>query len=215
MARPLHRYSIGAIVLHWLIAFLLLLNVYQGLKMDSATGLAKYTTFQNHKSVGITILVLSLARLGWRLANPPPPYASPLSPLEKAGSRITHWGFYVIMIGMPLTGWLAVSASPLNLPTLLYRNWGLPGLPWPNLPVVGHLPLAQKTAIEHGAEAMHGKFAWAAAVLLALHVAGALKHQLFNLGPVTWAIRGLKRGRPLASKRAAIAAGLAASAARP
>jgi len=39
MARPLHRYSIGAIILHWLIAALILLNIYQGLKMDSASGL--------------------------------------------------------------------------------------------------------------------------------------------------------------------------------
>jgi L-threonylcarbamoyladenylate synthase len=184
MARPLHRYSIGAIVLHWLIAFLLLLNIYQGLAMHTAAGLAKFTLFQNHKSVGITILILSLARLGWRLANPPPPYASPLSPLEIAASRATHWGFYVIMIGMPLTGWLAVSASPLGLPTLLYRNGVFPGVPWPHLPGVSHLPLAQKTAVEHGAEAVHARFAVAAGVLLALHVVGALKHQLFNLGPV-------------------------------
>ena len=48
---------------------------------------------------------------------------------EKTASRTTHWGFYIIMIGMPLTGWLAVSASPLNLPTLLYRMGAFPAFP--------------------------------------------------------------------------------------
>ncbi|MDB5460344.1 MAG: cytochrome b, partial [Caulobacteraceae bacterium] len=147
-ARPLYRYSIVAIILHWVIAVLIVLNIYQGLKMDAASGLVKFVTFQNHKSVGITILLLSLARLAWRIAHPPPPYASSLSTPEKVLSRVTHWGFYVIMIAMPLTGWLAVSASPTNLPTLLYRGWGFPGIPWPHLPVVPHLPLPQKQHVE-------------------------------------------------------------------
>ncbi len=193
----LARYSIGAIILHWLIAILIFLNIYQGLKMGSASGLAKFMTFQNHKSVGITILVLSVLRLVWRLVNPPPPSAPGLAPWEKTLSHVTHWGFYVIMIGMPLTGWLAVSASPINLPTLLYRIWGMPGIPWPHLPVVPHLPLDQKRIVESAAVAVHSKMAWAAYILIALHIAGALKHQFFDPHPVLYRmVPFLKAGGP-------------------
>ncbi len=152
--------------------------------MQPAVGDAKYALFRDHKTVGIAILLLSLVRLGWRIAHAPPPYASPLSFLEKAASRITHWGFYAVLIGMPLSGWLVASASPLHAPTVLLANWGLPGISWPDIPLVGKFTFAQKVAVTSGAATAHDGFGWAAGVLLGLHVIGALKHQLFNLGPV-------------------------------
>jgi cytochrome b561 len=199
MARPLSRYSSVAILLHWLIALLLLVNILLGVEMDHVvTGFARFTTFQMHKSVGITILLLSLLRLAWRLMNPPPPDAPGLARWEKGLARFTHWVFYLIMIGMPLTGWLAVSASPLNLPTVLYRIGGFPGIPWPHLPVVPHLPMEQKKAIQAAANSVHVKLAWTAYVLIFLHVAGALKHQVLGPSPV------LPRMLPFLKRRAVV-----------
>jgi cytochrome b561 len=117
-------------VLHWLIALILISAIAVAWQFDDAKGLAKFQLFQLHKSLGITVLVLSLARLGWRLINPAPAPLASLKPWEKVLSKAVHVGFYVIMLGMPLTGWLVVSASPKNIPTLLYGIIDLPYLPF-------------------------------------------------------------------------------------
>lgn len=70
--RPQDRYTLVAIVLHWLIALILISTIAVAWQFDDAKGLAKFQLFQLHKSLGITVLVLSLARLGWRLINPAP-----------------------------------------------------------------------------------------------------------------------------------------------
>lgn len=168
------RYALGAIVLHWTIAVLIVLQVVLSGRMDGRTPEA-FAVTQLHKSVGITVLLLSLARLGWRLAHPPPPEPASLSAWERRLAKGVHWGFYVVMLGMPLTGWIMVSASRIAVPTLLYGV-----IPWPNVPGLEGLTAATKHAWHEVAEQSHGiiiKFGYA---LLALHVAGALKHQLFS-----------------------------------
>jgi polyisoprenoid-binding protein YceI len=84
-------------------------------------------------------------------------------------------GFYLVMIGMPLTGWLTVSTSRIQVPTLLYGV-----IPWPHLPLVSHLAPAAKAAWNTLGGLAHESLAWGLYVLVALHVAGALKHQLFS-----------------------------------
>src|SRR4051812_11315537 len=93
-----------------------------------------FAVIQLHKSIGITILLLSLVRLGWRLANRPPPLPAAMPRWERLLAAVTHVGFYLIMIAMPLTGWLMVSTSRFVLPTLLYGV-----VHWPDIPGVGGL----------------------------------------------------------------------------
>ena len=169
------RYATVAIVLHWLIALLIVLQVSLAWRMGGKPTPESFAVFQLHKSVGITVLLLSLIRLGWRLINPPPPEPPGLKRWERVLSRAVHWGFYAIMIGMPLTGWLTVSASRIEIPTLLYGV-----VHWPSLPGVADLaPAAKKTAHLIG-ERGHGLLALGIYGLFVLHVGGALKHQLFD-----------------------------------
>lgn len=170
------RYASVAIGLHWLIALALLFQIALGWRMDDHSHSAQtYLVFQLHKSVGITILLLSLVRLGWRLSHPPPPLPQHLQTWERWLATATHVGFYVILIGLPLTGWLVVSASKTQIPTLLYGT-----VPWPHLPGLAHASAATKGVWRLVGETGHGMLAKLTYVLLALHVAGALKHQLLD-----------------------------------
>ena len=170
------RYTSIAVALHWLIALSILFQIMLGWRMDdNARSASTYLVFQLHKSIGITILLLSLARLGWRLANPPPPLPAHLKPWEKGLAQLTHIGFYLIMIGLPITGWIMVSASKTNIPTLLYGV-----IPWPHIPGIAELAPAAKHGWRSIGEAGHGLLAKLTYLLLALHVAGALKHQLVD-----------------------------------
>jgi cytochrome b561 len=84
-------YAPIAVLLHWLIAALLVLQIVLADRMEGPTSPETFAVFQLHKSIGITILILSLARLGWRLAHPPAPAAG-LAPWERRLSAVVHWG---------------------------------------------------------------------------------------------------------------------------
>ncbi|KGB56367.1 YceI [Sphingopyxis sp. LC81] len=160
---PTQRYSYTAITLHWLIALLLAFQIALGWALEGNNSPELFARYQLHKSIGITILLLSLARLAARLFTPRPP-ASDGPAWTRALASTVHGLFYLVMILGPITGWLLVSTARVQVPTLLY---GI--IPWPHLPVGRgwHEP----------AESIHGAMAWLAIGLFALHIAGALRHQ--------------------------------------
>ena len=169
------RYRTPAIILHWLIAAAILFQMQLPWRFHDLKTPEAFALIQLHKSVGITILVLSLARLGWRLANPPPPEPEGLATWELWLSKIVHWGLYALMIGMPITGWLLVSTSKTGIPTLLY---GLAA--WPDMPGFAAMPAPGREAWNGFAHESHELLGWGFYILIGLHVAGALKHQLFD-----------------------------------
>ena len=192
MART--RYTLVAILFHWTIAALIVLNLYFGFRLGFVKGLEQFNLFQLYKSVGITILLFSVLRLAWRLLNPPPPEPIGLKGWERISSLAVHWGFYVIMIGMPLTGWIVVSTSSLNIPTLLYHL-----VPWPHFPGVHALPDGPKTAVNHLSDITHVTLAFATLGLLFLHLGAVAKHHLFDHEPIlTRMLPATRRRRPFA-----------------
>lgn len=160
------RYSRVAMALHWAGALLVAANVAAGYWMEGRPrGAAKMEAFQLHMSLGVTILVLSAARLAWRLAVPPPPWPSAVAPWQRAIASVTHACFYGLLLVLPISGWVIASASPLDLP----KDWfGL--VPWPDLPLATSRPTARAAA---GA---HGTLVTCLYALLVLHLAGALRH---------------------------------------
>jgi cytochrome b561/polyisoprenoid-binding protein YceI len=154
------RYSTGAILLHWLIALALGFQLALGFAMPQDE--RGFTLFQLHKSVGVTIFVLSVLRLAWRLTHRPP--AAVEGGLQGFLAKAVHTLLYAFMIGAPLTGWAIVSTDASRIPTLLYGT-----IPWP------HLPLP--ASINEPMEETHELLAWVGLALVALHVAGALRHQ--------------------------------------
>jgi cytochrome b561 len=168
------RYSTVAILLHWTIAAAIVAQVASGLWMvraihSAGSQAAAFHAYQWHKSLGLTILVLSLLRLCWRLANPPPPLPTSMTRLQRRAARTMHGLFYALTLGIPLVGWLMVSASPLGLPTMVFGLFEWPHVPW--LAGLG-------SSVEVALKTAHRAMAYALIGLLVLHVAAALKHHL-------------------------------------
>jgi cytochrome b561 len=176
------RYSRVAILLHWVIAALILVNLYLGLFHEDMSKPVRATMMFYHKSIGLTVLALTLVRLAWRLAHRPPPYDAALKRWEIGLARVTHWTFYVLLIALPLTGWLLVSTG--GKPTSFFGLFGVPAL-----------PVSHADGPHDAFENLHTLFGYAMLGLVGLHVAGALKHQLEGHRQIfgrmqPWAYRG-------------------------
>jgi cytochrome b561 len=171
------HYNAGAIGLHWAIALLLLTNIGLAWWFNTLHGEAKIEPVQLHKSIGISVLILSVIRLAWRVVVPPPPLSPTLLVWERSAAHAVHGLFYVLMLGMPLTGWAFTSASPLIrvFPIVLFHL-----VPWPAIAPLANLPHDQMKQAHNVFLASHQLLAKLAYGLVALHLAGALKHQIFD-----------------------------------
>ncbi|MEE4212173.1 MAG: cytochrome b [Parvularcula sp.] len=159
-------YTSVAKALHWLIAIMIIVQIPAGIimhKMDPSQ--TKFLFYQLHKSFGLVILALALFRLYWRLTHKAPPLPDSMATWEKVAARITHVLFYVAIIGIPLVGWLMVSASTTGIPTKLFFVIPVP-----------HLPVPQSKELADAFAETHEYMAFATIGLFVLHVAAALKH---------------------------------------
>ena len=128
--RPLLRHSNFAVTMHWLIVLLLLTQVWLGFTFAGMErGPARGEFFTWHKTVGATILVLTLIRLAYRLMNPPPPYPTDMPEWRRLAGVWTHRLLYFLMIALPLTGLIAVSGRAEDWFTPLVGNIPLPVVP--------------------------------------------------------------------------------------
>ncbi|MEN3793129.1 cytochrome b/b6 domain-containing protein [Fulvimarina sp. MAC3] len=176
------RYTRGAILLHWTIAILILCNIAGGLLMTSGflSKAVQFPAVQFHKTIGLLVLALTVARIIWRATNPPPAHAPTMAWYERAASDAVHYAFYALMLAVPLFGWLVVSVSSAEIPTHLFM---IDALPWPNLPIRESVSEATRKTLSDIAQFGHKWLALAFLGLLVLHVGGALKHTLIDRVP--------------------------------
>jgi cytochrome b561 len=171
---PAHRYTAVAITLHWTISVSIIGMIFLGWYMgdlDKNSPLHE-PVFALHKSIGLTILLLSVGRIVWRLINRPPP-EPPMPGWQAGAAGFVHVAFYVLIIVMPLSGWLY---SSLGRP----GGTQLWGLPWADVPGAGSLASQTRRDLAPTIENVHSKLAWVIIVMLGLHIAGALKHQFID-----------------------------------
>jgi cytochrome b561/polyisoprenoid-binding protein YceI len=163
--RP-QTYHLASRYLHWAMAFLIFYMVFLGWTLeDKDSGL--FSRYQLHKSVGFLILFLTVVRIGLRLVYKAP--AEMDGPQwQRWASKSVHIGFYVLMIGLPISGWALVSTAEIKVPTLIF---GL--IHVPHLPIYG---------VDHEVfEALHGLLAKAIFyVLIPLHIGAALMHHFVH-----------------------------------
>lgn len=187
MNRTGHRYHAVAMALHWITALAILAMIPMGLWMsaaisDSEQQALAYRIFQLHKSVGFTILLLTVLRIAWRLTHRAPAYPLSMAPWERFAASLAQGAFYAVLLAIPLTGWLYVSAGwavttdkPLAVATSFFGLFEIP-----HLGFAAHAAEGARRQMAFGAMGAHEWLVWLTVVLLALHIGAALKHHFIN-----------------------------------
>ena len=169
------RWSPVAITFHWTMAALVLFQLVWGWWTSGIpVGGDKVAAYQLHANAGLLILLLAVLRAIWRLMIPGPVNDADEPGWEHQVSRVTHFLFYIFIVGLPLSGWLMLSATAPEMQLML---GGV--IPAPRLPV-GTLSQEGLWQVQWAAERIHFFMIWGITFLIMGHVAAALKHYVFD-----------------------------------
>jgi len=157
------RFGTLAKTFHWATFLLLLGSFGIGLTMvELPLGVRKLQAYSWHKWVGVTVFLVTVLRLGWRLANPPPPFPHSMPTWQWVAARLSHAGLYGLLLVMPVSGWLMSSA--LGLSTVYFGLVPLPDL------VASNRELGQSLVY------LHNLLGVMLATLIGIHIGAALYH---------------------------------------
>lgn len=160
-------YSWPAKLAHWLVAVLILTNfTLAWIMVDMKISPTTLKLFSYHKWIGVTVFVLAVLRLAWRLYRRPPPLPTHMRAWERRTAEITHRLLYLLLFAVPLSGWLMSSAKG-------FQTVYLGRLPIPDL-------LGKDPALGAALTEVHLALNWLLAILLAMHVGAALKHHFID-----------------------------------
>lgn len=162
----LDGYGLISRLFHWFMAVAIVAMFALGLWM---VGLDYYSPYYNsapdiHRSVGMVLLFALIVRLIWRMVNPKPSGAE-LSPLERKASFAVHWGFYVLLFVLLISGYLISTAG--GAPVSVFG--------WFDVPAITKLP-----GLETPAGNVHRILAYAVIALAVIHTLAALKHHIID-----------------------------------
>ncbi len=158
------RFGPVAIFLHWFIAACIVLSVAFGLISGYAdTAEVTRATMEVHQTIGVTIFLMALARLGWRLTHPAPKLPAAMPRNQKIAAAITHGTLYLILFALPVTGYVGLAAR--GRPITLFGLFDLPN--------VVTRSLKTSAAFQN----VHNNLQYILYALLILHVGAALYHQ--------------------------------------
>ena len=171
---PRGRYDGVMMTLHWLVALAVLTNIGLGLYMGDLprSDPMKFAIVQLHKSIGLTVLVLSVAIILWRLSHRAPSLPQAMAPVLKLLARATQVLLYVLIFVLPLTGWFMVSSSPRGGALSWFGVFD-----WPLVGFLSGMAQSDKKIWVHNFAETHETLAWIMIGLAALHILGALWHQ--------------------------------------
>jgi cytochrome b561 len=157
--------------LHWIVVILIISQWFIAQRADDLpNGLAKLQALAWHKSFGMTVLMLALLRLVWRLLNPVPDLTAETKPWERVLAKVSHVLLYALIFALPLTGWLMSSAK--NYPVSWFKLFQFPDL------------VAPSEALFRQMNGLHHLLFNVLVVVALLHVAGALKHHFIDKNDV-------------------------------
>lgn len=151
--------------LHWTMAILILLNYFLGLTLE------KSSLYNFHKQTGLTILLLAIIRIIWRIIDQYPAPIKSLSMMERSGAKLGHLSLYLFMLSVPLSGILMVNAHGYEL-----SFWGVYTLPT-------FIEMQSKSGGHVFAE-IHEILANSMMAIIGIHLLAALKHHLVDKNEV-------------------------------
>lgn len=155
------------IALHWGMALLIISMLISGWAMtELLTPPLKFQVYGVHKALGIAVFALVLWRVLYRARFTPPAIRPALPTWQHAASTVTHWALYVLMLAMPLSGWLMSSAG--GYPISFFGLFTVPPL------------VAKGDPIGPWAAWVHELGLWAFIALLSLHAGAAVKHHFLK-----------------------------------
>ncbi len=165
--RPARHYNGVAKGLHWLMALLIVGLIPLGLYMQELPlSPQKLQLYSWHKWAGVTVFALLLVRVAWRLAFPPPPLPWQMSRWQQQAAHAGHLALYLLMLAVPLSGWLMSSAKGVQ--TVWFGVLPLPDL------------LEKDKALGAQLADLHALLSWTLVALLVAHVGAALKHHFID-----------------------------------
>lgn len=157
------RYGIISQTLHWIIVvFVSIQFVVGSIAADLPLGMQRLILLSRHKSIGMTIFILMILRLLWRLSNQVPLLPAGMSSHEQRLARLIHWLFYILLLCIPVAGWINSSASNLTVSWFGIFNW--PDLVEPD------------KYIATIAKGTHKILVWTLLAIISLHTMAALRH---------------------------------------
>ncbi|MGV2288111.1 cytochrome b [Trinickia sp. YCB016] len=161
-------YTRTAVALHWLIALLIICGFALGWVMTDIPGFTptKLKYFSWHKWIGVTVFALSIVRVLWRATHVPPPLPADMPLVQRVGAHGVHVLLYVLMLAIPVTGYLYSSAS--NIPVVYLGIVPLPRLIDPD-------PVLKETF-----KTLHVTLNYVLLSSVVLHVLAVVKHQVFD-----------------------------------
>ena len=174
------QYTRTAMLLHWLVAVLIVGNVVLVWVIGWFPDALVRPAIDTHKSIGITVLGLVLLRVLWRLSHPPPPLPRAYPKVERVAAQAAHLVLYLLILGLPISGWIHDSAFK-DAASHPLRLFGL--VPWPRIAPIMALDPVAKAHVHTVWYQVHAYLAYVLYGLLALHVLGALKHQFVERQP--------------------------------
>ena len=168
-----YGYGRGAQAFHWVSAVLLVALVALGLYCSWVGDgpVRSYLLDSWHKPLGLSVIVLTVLRLGWKATQATVSEADGLARWEAVLSRITHWALYAVLLAMPLSGLLMSQGA--GRPTSYFGLFDLPQLLWVD-PALGP---REQANYKLGKWLHESVIEWGLYLIVALHVAGAIKHR--------------------------------------
>ncbi|MDD3798928.1 MAG: cytochrome b/b6 domain-containing protein [Novosphingobium sp.] len=175
-----NRYSFVAMILHWVIAIAVIANWRIAEAAEGLPEAERGAVMGWHFAIGMAILLATVLRILWRLVHRPPPLSAHLAIWERVLARATHGLFYLLLLALPLLGWVGLSGYKAPIDMF--------GIVWPVLPV----GFGEKTG--HEILEFHATLGSAMIALVGLHILGVIKHMAIDRDGNLW--RMLPFGTP-------------------
>ena len=161
-------YTTVAVLMHWLMALFVLLNLSVGFFMETFANPSpqRNNVLFYHASIGIVIFALAVFRLGWRLTHQPPPLPQSIPKSRRAAAHGMHWILYALILVQPISGYVHRMAG--GHPVSFFGLFNLPV--W----------IAKNESLRLLTDVIHDSVGIAIAILVAGHIGAALKHRFVD-----------------------------------